>query len=262
MRLIGLLLLIAACSRRDSAPVVVALPTPDAGAAPAVRVPDSSLQLVTATVPAWDATTAELRLWTRPSSASPWLPAGPAWPATVGRTGIAWGRGLHGDGAPAGRDGPLKREGDGRSPAGLFAIGPAFGYAATPPAGARMPYTPVDASWNCVDDPASAFYNRVLDARTVTPDWKSAEDMRRADPLYAWVIEVRHNPSATPGGGSCIFLHVWADPTDTTVGCTAMEEPRLAALIAALDPASSPVFAQLTHADYDAVATTWGLPPR
>ena len=39
--------------------------------------------------------------------------------AILGYAGAAWGRGLHGDGAPAGRSGPVKREGDGRSPAGI-----------------------------------------------------------------------------------------------------------------------------------------------
>ena len=52
--------------------------------------------------------------------------------------------------------------------------------------------------------------------------------MRRDDALYTWVVEVRHNPAAIPGGGSCIFLHVWDGPADTTVGCTAMPEPTLA----------------------------------
>ena len=37
------------------------------------------------------------------------------------------------------------------------------------------------ATWRCPDDPASAYYNRVLDAATVTPDWGSAEEMLRGD---------------------------------------------------------------------------------
>ncbi len=213
-------------------------------------------------VAGWDHTAAELRLWDRAAAGAPWQAVGPPWPATVGRTGLAWGRGLHGAGAPVGRTGPVKREGDGKSPAGLFAIGPAFGYAPVPPAGATLPYTVVDPGWRCVDDPGSAFYNRILDERTVTPDWTSAEAMRRDDRLYTWVVELGHNAAATPGGGSCIFLHVWGGADDTTVGCTAMDEGRLAALIAALDPTAQPVFALLTSAEYAALATAWRLPPR
>ncbi len=213
-------------------------------------------------VAGWDDVDAELRLWTRAAAGAPWQAAGSPWPATVGRAGVAWGRGLHGDGAPGPRPGPVKREGDGRSPAGLFELGPAFGYARSAPPATRLPYTAVDDRWRCVDDPASAFYNRVLDERAVRPDWRSAEDMRRADALYAWVVEVRHNPAAVPGGGSCIFLHVWGGPGAPTVGCTAMDEARLRALLIALDPAARPVLALLTAAEHDALAAAWGLPPR
>lgn len=208
----------------------------------------------------WDATVADLQLWVRDGAHGRWQPAGEPWQGTIGKTGLAWGRGAHGDGVPAGRGGPLKREGDGKSPAGLFAVGRAYGYAPSPPAGTRLAYTQVDAAWRCVDDPASPHYNRIVDERTVTPDWSSAEHMRRDDDLYTWVVEVRHNPAATPGGGSCIFLHVWGAPDDTTVGCTAMPEPRLASLIAALDPTRRPMVALLPRAEYDALAAAWSLP--
>ncbi len=268
MRLALLLVALAACSSKSGAPAVPPAPPPDASAADAaptaarVRIPDDTRQLLAAVVADWDTTDAELTLFTRDAPGGAWKPAGAPWRGTVGRTGVAWGRGLHGDGVPAGRPGPLKQEGDGRSPAGVFALGPAFGYAPAAPAGARLPYTPVDAHWRCVDDPTSAVYNRVLDERTVIRDWSSSEDMRRADALYAWVVEVAHNTAAVPGGGSCIFLHVWGGPGDPTVGCTAMEEPRLAALLATLDPAAKPVLVQLPAAEYDALAPAWHLPAR
>ena len=178
----------------------------------------------------------------------------------IGHTGIGWGQGLHGAGAPAGRAGPVKREGDGRSPAGIFALGPSYGVAPTAPPGTRVKYTAVSEPWRCVDDAASAHYNRVLDERTVAKDWTSAEDMRRRDRLYDWVIDVRHNPAAVAGAGSCIFLHVWRGPADGTVGCTAMAAPELAELIAALDPAARPVLVQLPAAEHAALADAWGLP--
>jgi L,D-peptidoglycan transpeptidase YkuD (ErfK/YbiS/YcfS/YnhG family) len=227
---------------------------------PTVRVPDETRQLLTATVPDWSSTTAELRLWHRDGAGAPWTADGPAWTGVVGHTGLAWGRGAHGDGIPAGRPGELKREGDGKSPAGMFAIGRTFGYAPAAPPGARVAYTAVDAAWRCVDDPASAHYTQILDERTVTPDWTSAEHLRRDDALYTWVVELRHNPAAVPGGGSCIFLHVWDGPADTTVGCTAMPEPTLAGVIARLDPDARPMVAILPRAEYDALAADWSLP--
>ena len=84
--------------------------------------------------------------------------------------------------------------------------------------------------------------------------------MRRSDDAYTWVIEVAHNAARTPDDGSCIFLHVWSGPDSHTVGCTAMEEPRLARLIATLSPADHPAFVLLPRAEYTALASTWKLP--
>lgn len=224
-----------------------------------VRIPDETRELVVAVVADWDATDATLTHWRRTGAA--WSAVGAPWPAVIGGNGAAWGQGLHGDGAPAGRSGPVKREGDGRSPAGVFALGPTFGYAAAAPAGARVAYTAVTPSWRCVDDPASAHYNRVVDEATVAKDWASAEDLRRDDELYRWVVEVRHNAGATPGGGSCIFLHVWRGPGGGTAGCTAMPARALERLIAGLDPAARPAFVLLPAAEVAALGPAWGLPP-
>jgi L,D-peptidoglycan transpeptidase YkuD (ErfK/YbiS/YcfS/YnhG family) len=240
-------------------------PAPDPGprasvrdlATKAVRGELASTQLVTAVTDGWDATHATLRLWSRATDG--WHPVGEAWPAVIGKSGAAWGIGLHGRGAPPGRDGPVKREGDGRSPAGRFALTRSFGYAAAPPAATAVPYTQTDASWFCVDDPGSRHYGEIL-RRAAGADWTSAEPMRRDDAAYTWVIEVAHNAGHEAGGGSCIFLHVWAGPDSTTVGCTAMAEPALARLLAALRPEAHPQLVLLPRAEYDALAVSWGLP--
>ena len=91
-------------------------------------------------------------------------------------------------------------------------------------------------------------------------DWSSAEEMRRGDDLYTWVVEVAHNPTRTGGDGSCIFLHVWSGPASSTVGCTAMAEDRLAALLSSLSPTAAPAFVLLPRAEYDALAPAWKLP--
>jgi L,D-peptidoglycan transpeptidase YkuD (ErfK/YbiS/YcfS/YnhG family) len=231
-------------------------PPADAAAAAGV-IPAGAKQLVTAIVDEWGATRATLRRWRRAGAG--WEPDGAPWPGVIGKGGAAWGAGLHGDGAPAGRGGPRKREGDGRSPAGAFALRGSYGYAEAPPPGTRLPYVPLDERWRCVDDPASKHYARILDRTAVAPDWTSAETMRRADELYAWVVDVAHNPAHAPGAGSCIFLHVWRGEGSATVGCTAMDERRLADLIATLDP--SAVFVLLPRAEYAALAPAWALPP-
>jgi L,D-peptidoglycan transpeptidase YkuD (ErfK/YbiS/YcfS/YnhG family) len=223
-------------------------------------VPAGARQLVLATVESWDDTTAELARFEREPGRA-WKQVGPAWPAVIGRAGSAWGRGLHGRGAPRGRSGPRKREGDGKSPAGAFALGASFGYAPRPPSGARAKYAAVDDSWVCVDDPRSARYNRVFDADGVRADWSSFEQMRRPDELYRWVVVVEHNQDAAAGGGSCIFLHLWGGPGSATSGCTAMDRRAMESLLSWIDPAARPVFVLLPARERAALGRAWGLPP-
>jgi D-alanyl-D-alanine dipeptidase len=268
---------LAACAKKaaDEAPppmpapidAAAAVAVPDAAsvdAAPAATgpIPAASRLLLTSSSAGWKATDTALALWQRAGAGEPWTKVR-AWKGSLGHAGLAWGAGLHGAGAPAGHAGPVKREGDGKSPAGVFALGDTFGYGAAPPARAATPYTQVDDHWYCVDDPASTHYNRIVDARGVgRKDWSSAEEMRRKDVQYTWVIDVAHNRDAVAERGSCIFLHVWRSPGSVTTGCTAMEETAITALLADLDPARVPVLVQLPAAEYDALAAAWQLPPR
>lgn len=219
----------------------------------------ASKQLILATVDGWDDVSAEARRYERGEDGL-WKPVGESWPSAIGQSGAAWGRGLHGDGAPAGQDGPAKKEGDGKSPAGVFSIGAAYGYAEAPPAGARTPYQKVDKDWLCIDDKTSRHYNKVLDTRGLARDWSSHEDMRRKDDLYRWVLFVDHNPTAVPGAGSCIFLHLWRGPDDGTAGCTAMAPAPMEALLAWLDPAARPAFVLLPADRVEPLRAVWGLP--
>ncbi len=135
-------------------------------------------------------------------------------PVVVGKNGLGWGAGV----APGCRTArqradPIKKEGDGKSPAGIFRLSTAFGYAAQEPPAWKMPYLSLTPSVECVDDARSKFYNRVLDRATVAPDWSSSEQMLRPDGLYRWGLVVDHNAEpVTAGAGSCIFLHIWLGP--------------------------------------------------
>lgn len=209
--------------------------------------------------PTWDSTDVELRLYERDDDGT-WQPAGESWPGSVGAAGIAWGRGLHGDRPPDGRDGPTKVEGDRRAPAGIFSVLHAYGYADSSVPGATLPYEEVTASWRCVDDSDSPYYNEVFNADGRNETWKSAENMRRTDDQYEWVIEIGHNRAATPMGGSCIFFHVWRGEGLPTVGCTAMTKTDIEALLADLDPAAEPTYVLLPAAEYEALRGEWQLP--
>ena len=163
----------------------------------------------------------------------------------------------------AGAGAPVKREGDGRAPAGAFRLSGAFGYrAAAEVPWVRMPYLHSTPAWKCVDDPASRHYNRLVDETAVSPDWGSREEMLRADPLYRLGVVVDHNGAAQtrPGAGSCIFLHVWRGPDEPTVGCTAMAESDLEQVGRWLDPSRHPALVQLPRAEYRRLRRAWGLP--
>lgn len=214
-------------------------------------------QLVVVTTPDWDSVDGYLQLYERRSNQ--WRPAGEKIRIVVGRAGMAWGRGLHGD-APA--EGPVKKEGDGKSPAGIFSFSRAFGYAAkSEMAGIRLPYVQATGSLECVDDVKSRYYNRVLDRRRVkSPDWQSSEQMRRRDEQYRLGVIVDHNADGKAGCGSCIFLHIWSGQGKGTAGCTGMEPASMRQVAFWLDPAKKPVLVQLPAPEYEKLKSAWKLP--
>lgn len=213
-------------------------------------------QLLTVIAEQWSDRKAVLRRYEREPGGA-WRAIGTAVPVVIGHAGYGWGDGLHGSGAPAGRQGPLKREGDGRSPAGAFELGTAHGYAPTMPL--RIAYQQATTEV-CVDDPASAHYNQIFALETRRRDFRSFEQMRRPDALYALAIVVEHNrATVTPQHGSCIFLHVWSGPDSVVTGCTAMALPDLDALARWLEP-NAAVLVSLPRAEYAALRPAWGLP--
>ena len=244
---------------RLRAALVAALSVFAAGASSA-QAPAPPLQAIVTTTAGWDAPTGRVRLFARRTPRSPWVQVGAAMDASVGRAGLGWGIGMH---AAADQGaGPVKREGDGRAPAGIFRLSSAFGYAPADSARwVRLPYHASDPTIECVDDTASRFYNQRVDRDTVTPDWTSHEEMRRTDGLYRWGVWVDHNTGpAAPGRGSCIFIHIRARPGAPTVGCTAFAEADVRRILAWLDPRARPVLVQLPEAEYRRLRGRWRLP--
>ncbi|HEU4582428.1 MAG TPA: DUF1287 domain-containing protein [Polyangiaceae bacterium] len=193
------------------------------------------------------------------SPGKPFRRVGAAEPVVLGAAGYGWGDGLHGRGAPAQRPGPLKREGDLRSPAGVFALGTLHGYAAAL-RGVRLPYQQASAAQRCVDDPASPHYNRIVSIDETGEPWRSAEHMLRDDGLYELALDIEHNRApVTPGHGSCIFAHVWAGPDVPVSGCTALAKSDLRRLLAWLKPDAA-VWVALPEPEYRALRAEWGLP--
>ncbi|MFY9854605.1 MAG: L,D-transpeptidase family protein, partial [Terracidiphilus sp.] len=223
----------------------------------------ASAQILVVKTQDWNAVDGVLQAYERPRAHKRWKAVGGPIPVVVGENGLGWGVGLVSGSDEKFRraSDPVKHEGDGKSPAGIFRLSTSFGYAAEKQAGWKMPYVHLTPSVECVDDANSKFYNRVLDRAKVTPDWNSSEHMLRSDELYKWGLVADHNADpATPGVGSCIFVHIWMGPGQGTTGCTAMTEEHLEGVLAWLDPAKNPLLVQLPRGEYQKLRRHWKLP--
>ena len=231
---------------------------------PRATLPWSNAQQVVVVVtPDWNANQGALRTYERADGK--WRQVGVSESVTVGRNGSAWGLGLHPDPQTHPRSGPLKHEGDGRSPAGVFGIGDAFGYAQYPDT--ALPYDAMQASHYCMDVSGSPLYNRIVDARAVGDGAVagSTEPMRLdlhadGDQRYRLGFVIEHNPQARRDAGSCIFAHLWRKPAESTAGCTAMDEPTMTRLLAWLRPDRHPVFVLLPANEYANLRDAWQMP--
>jgi len=214
-------------------------------------------QLVLVVTPGWNDVQGQLRRFERDAVTQPWRSVGQAGAIVVGRNGTAWD-----PLATPVVEGPRKAEGDGRAPAGVFSLGSAFGFApAAEAAWLKLPYLPVVEGLECVDDPASAVYNQIVDRRRVqSPDWTSSEKMREVGEAYRWGVVVNYNTPAVAKRGSCIFLHIGGEGGGGTAGCTAMPATDLRAVMAWLNPGRAPVLVQLPAAAYERLKGEWALP--
>jgi L,D-peptidoglycan transpeptidase YkuD (ErfK/YbiS/YcfS/YnhG family) len=164
---------------------------------------------------------AHVSLWEKDSNAD-WHKLASA-PAVIGRNGLAGIR--------------AKKEGDGRTPSGIFDLKRSFGY--EPVLDTGLQYTQVTANDLWVDDAASPLYNQWTKAPT---EAKSFEQLKRGDDLYkiAAIIEYNTDP-IVPGDGSAIFMHIWRRYDHPTAGCVALSERNIRRLMRHLDKTKKPV---------------------
>ncbi|HSC86574.1 MAG TPA: L,D-transpeptidase family protein [Polyangiaceae bacterium] len=215
-------------------------------------------QLLLVLADTWSTPRAKLQRYERERSGS-WLAVAEPVEVNVGRRGMAWGRG---DFQPL-AEGPRKREGDGKTPAGTFSLRRAFGLAAQLPEGAHgFPYLQATANTYCVEDTRSPHYNSIIDASEVEKaGWQRWSPLKRDDGLFTWGVVVEQNtPHPLVGAGSCVFLHVWRGPGQGTSGCTAMAQDRLVEVLRWLDLEAEPRVVQLPRAAYETLIDEWHLP--
>ncbi|MBV9145135.1 MAG: L,D-transpeptidase family protein [Acidobacteria bacterium] len=230
-----------------------ALPQTTGGLANSMSSADKAVVVVT---PDWNVVQGTLQRYERAHGT--WQQIGAAIPVVVGRSGIAWDPRIA-RAYPGVDAGPIKHEGDGRSPAGIFHLKQIFGFSASLPGVDN--YLPIAAGTECVDDVHSRSYAQIVDRQKVaTVDWNSSEKMREV-PGYRWGAVVDYNMENTvPGDGSCIFLHQWSGPTSGTAGCTAMSSADVETLIHWLADDRQAVLVQLPRSEYQARRGKWHLP--
>lgn len=198
------------------------LAMPSIAYAEACALTRDALRLIIVTAPSMETQNAKLQLFQRSNPADPWQALGSPEAVVIGKAGLGWGftflefkRGEE----------PEKIEGDKRSPAGIFRVGPAFGFSKgdTPGFIHVVPEETV-----CVEDPASAYYNKITTRSAIEPDIKV--DVMASNSRYRNGLFIDYPSERSSRRGSCIFIHIWADPEQGTSGCVALPEERVRAI--------------------------------
>ena len=129
-----------------------------------------------------------------------------------------------------GRNGLGKtREGDGKTPVGVFHFNRAFGIADDP--GCAIPYVKVDRDTYWSGDPREGYhYNELVSLRDLPGlDLASGDSEHIIDyPYhYRYCLNISYNEEGTPGLGSAIFLHCLAPARPFTGGCVSIPEDHM-----------------------------------
>lgn len=191
-----------------------------------------------------------------------WYSIGKAVNVSLGSQGLAWGKGLH---PYSNQQGPYKKEGDKRSPVGIFHIGFAFGYNLFPLT--KLSFHVMEQNDFCIDQVNSPYYNQIINRQKLSDIDKigSSEPMRRdlyfhGDQLYKLGFVIEHNQADIPSLGSCIFAHLRKNYHAVTAGCTAMDEADMQKVLLWLDPKFKPVLVLLPISVYQEKRQNWQLP--
>ena len=211
------------------------------------EIPDTK-QLLVVTTKNWSISSGIMQRYERHNKS--WQKVGKAIDIELRRNGLGWGIGLH----DIPKDAKfIKKEGDGKAPAGIFRLNQAFGYA---PFKIDYPYEVYKETDHCVDDINSKYYNKIVDSTKIDRDYKSHEYMKFPKNYYKYGIVVDHNgitdgSKSKKGAGSCIFIHIKSVPT---AGCTVMTENEIKEVLRWLDPKAHPLLIQGTQ---EVVKSLW-----
>lgn len=127
------------------------------------------------------------------------------------------------------------REGDYRTPEGIYGLGFAFGMEKI--TGLSVEYRQITENSYWIDDPESELYNTWQETSDIS--WNSAEHLIDYPESYKYAVVIDYNMNpVVPGAGSAIFLHC-ADGS-YTAGCVAVPEDKMLEIIKRLDKEKNP----------------------
>lgn len=125
-------------------------------------------------------------------------------------------------------------EGDVTTPEGVFNLGVAFGNKPNP--GTALNWFDVKDYHYWVDEPASDYFNQLIDAREIPTGWNSAEHLIDFAYSYDYSINIEVNPECRKDTVSAIFLHCFSETRGTTAGCVSIDEEHMVKVLQAIQP--------------------------
>ncbi len=128
------------------------------------------------------------------------------------------------------------KEGDGKTPKGLYSLDQAFGILKNP--GTKMKYTKVTSKHYWCDDSSSSYYNRMILINKVNHKC-NGEKLISAKGSYEYVVTVGYNKKRVAGKGSAIFLH--CSKNRATAGCIAVSQKMMKKILLRLNPNKNPM---------------------
>ena len=118
-----------------------------------------------------------------------------------------------------------KREGDGKTPVGIFRFTEIF-YREDKISKLdfKIKTNIIQKNYGWCDDPRHEMYNKLIKL----PSIASAENLYRNDTIYDLLIVINYNMDpVVPFKGSAIFLHIAHDDLKSTEGCIALRRDDL-----------------------------------
>ena len=119
------------------------------------------------------------------------------------------------------------KEGDAKTPTGVFHFNRAFGIAEDP--GCAIPYVKADDNTYWSGDPREGYHYNELVSLKDLPDLSKEDSEHIADYHYhyQYCLNISYNEEGTPGLGSAIFLHCFGPAKPFTGGCVAIPEDHM-----------------------------------